>query len=127
LKDSDNIDIEEDNTIIRPTKPNHVDFGKPKIKDGHIKVLNRFGYIDNVEWLRLGGEELVPSPREDKVVFQCFLKASLRFPLHKTIVTMLKRFNIYLHQLTTNTIVRLGFLFRLFEVRESNLMLESFL
>jgi hypothetical protein len=109
-KDSDNIDIEEDNTIIRPTKPNnHVDFGKSKIKEGHIEVLNRFGYIDNVEWVQLGGEELVPSPREVKVVFRCFLKAGLRFPLHKTIVAVLKRFNNYLHQLTTNAIVRLGF------------------
>jgi hypothetical protein len=102
-----------------------VDFDKPKIKEGHIEVLNRFSYIDNVDWVRLGGEELVPSPTDDKiVVFQCFLKAGLRFPLHKTIVTVLKWFNIYLHQLTTNAIVRLGFLFRLFEVRKSNLMPE---
>jgi hypothetical protein len=35
-KDSDDIDIEEDNTIIRPTKSSHVDFGKPKTKEGHI-------------------------------------------------------------------------------------------
>jgi hypothetical protein len=125
LKDSDNIDIEEDNTIIRPIKPNHVDIGKPKIKEGHIEVLNRFGYIDNVEWVRLGGEELVPNQREDKVVvFWCFLKAGLRFPVYKTIVAVLKRFNIYLHQLTTNAIVCLGFLFRQFEVRELNLMPE---
>jgi hypothetical protein len=27
-EDSDDIDIEEDKTIIRPTKPSHVDFGK---------------------------------------------------------------------------------------------------
>jgi hypothetical protein len=87
-----------------------VDFDKSKIKEGHIDVLNHFSYIDNVEWVRLGGEELVSSPREDKVVvFRCFLKAGLRFPLHKTIVAVLKRFNIYLHQLTTNAIVRLGF------------------
>ena len=47
-------------------------------------------------------------PREDEVVvFRSFLKAGLRFPLHKTIVVALKRFNIYLHQLTPNAIVRL--------------------
>lgn len=44
-EDSDDIDIEEDNTIIHPTKPSHVDFGKSKIKEGHIEVLNQFGYI----------------------------------------------------------------------------------
>jgi hypothetical protein len=31
-EDSDDIDTEEDNTIIRPIKPSHVDFGKSKIK-----------------------------------------------------------------------------------------------
>jgi hypothetical protein len=73
--------------------------------------------------VRLGGDELVPSPREDEViVFRCFLKAGLRFPLHKTIVAVLKRFNIFVHQLTSNTIMCLEFLFGLFEVKESNLM-----
>jgi hypothetical protein len=31
-EDSDAIDTEEDNTIIRPMKPSHVDFEKSKIK-----------------------------------------------------------------------------------------------
>jgi hypothetical protein len=80
-----------------------VDFDKSKVIEGHIEVLNWFGYIDNVEWVWLGGHELVPSPRGNKVVvFRCFLKAGLRSPLHKTVVTVLKRFNIYLHQLTPN-------------------------
>ena len=48
FEDSDNIGIEEDSTTIRPTKPSHMDFSKSKIKGGHIEVLNRFGYIDNV-------------------------------------------------------------------------------
>jgi hypothetical protein len=45
-----------------------VDFDKTKIKEGHIEVLNRFSYIDNVDWVRLGGEELVSSPTDDKIV-----------------------------------------------------------
>jgi hypothetical protein len=89
LEDSDNIDIEEDNMIRCLTKPSHVDFNKTKIKEGHIEVLNRFGYIYNIEWVRVGGDELVLSPKEDEVI-------------------VLKRFNIYLHQLTPNTIVRIG-------------------
>jgi hypothetical protein len=51
-EDSDDIDIEEDNTIIRPTKPSHVDFRKSKI-EGHTEVLVKFDYI-NTEWVRLG-------------------------------------------------------------------------
>jgi hypothetical protein len=37
-------------------KPSYVDFGKSKIKGGHIEVLNHFGCIDNVDWVRLGGD-----------------------------------------------------------------------
>lgn len=48
-EDNDDIDIEEDSTIIRPTKPIHVDFGKPKTKGGQIEVLIQFGYIDNID------------------------------------------------------------------------------
>jgi hypothetical protein len=48
-KDSDNFDIKEDITTIRPTKSSHVNFGKLKIEGGHVDVLNRFGYIDNVD------------------------------------------------------------------------------
>lgn len=48
-------------------------------------------------------------PKEDEViVFRSFLKVGLIFPFHKMIVAVLKRFNIYLHQLTPNAIVRLG-------------------
>jgi hypothetical protein len=108
-EDSDNIDIEEDSTIIHPTKPSHVNFDKSKIKGGHIKVLNCFGYIDNVDWVRLGRDDLVLTPKDDKVImFRSFLKAELRFPLHKIVVAVLKRFNMYFHQLTPNTIVHLG-------------------
>lgn len=39
--DSEDIGIEEDNTIIRPTKLSHVDFKKSKIKGGHIGVLTK--------------------------------------------------------------------------------------
>jgi hypothetical protein len=63
-----------------------------------MEVLTRFDYIDNIEWVPLGGDDLVLKPKEDEVViFRNFLKARLRFPLHKIIVVVLKRFNMYLH------------------------------
>jgi hypothetical protein len=42
------------------------------------------------------------------VVFKSFFKAGLRFPLNRMIVDVLKKFGIYLHQLTPNAIVRLS-------------------
>jgi hypothetical protein len=53
-KDNVDYDFAEGSTVIRPTKPSHVDFRKSKIKEGHIEVLNRFSYIDNIDWVRLG-------------------------------------------------------------------------
>jgi hypothetical protein len=95
--------------VIHSAKPSHMDFRKSKIKGGHIEVLTKFDYIGNVDWVQLRGEDLVPKPKEDGVVvFQSFLKVGLRFPLHKVIVAILKRFDIYLHQLTPNAIVKLG-------------------
>jgi hypothetical protein len=45
-----------------------------------------------------GGDDLVSKSKEDKVVvFRISLKAGLRFPLHKVIVVVLKRFNIYIY------------------------------
>jgi hypothetical protein len=42
------------------------------------------------------------------VIFKSFFKAGLRFPLNKMIADVLKKFGIYLHQLTPNAIVRLS-------------------
>jgi hypothetical protein len=42
------------------------------------------------------------------VVFKSFFKAGLRFPLNEMIADVLKKFGIYLHQLTPNAIVRLS-------------------
>lgn len=38
-EDSNEIDIEEDDAIIHPTKPSHVDFGKLKNKEDILRYL----------------------------------------------------------------------------------------
>jgi hypothetical protein len=60
------------------------------------------------ELIHFAKEEVVLEPKEDEVVvFKSFFRAGLRFPLYDMIGEVLKRFEIYLHQLTPNTIVRL--------------------
>jgi hypothetical protein len=57
--------------------------------------------------VRPRGENIVPLPEKDEVVvFWSFLKVRLRFPLHKMLVEILKRFEIYLHQLTPEALVK---------------------
>jgi hypothetical protein len=58
---------------------------------------------------RAPGRETVPRPRDNEVViFRDLLYAGLRFPLHPAVVDILRYFDIYLHQLTPNAILRLS-------------------
>jgi hypothetical protein len=59
--------------------------------------------------VRAGGVHNVPLPEADEVViFRSFMKAGLRFPLDKMLVKVLKTFEIYLHQLTPEAIIKVG-------------------
>jgi hypothetical protein len=77
-----------------------------------VKTLsNTWGVTAEAEkkLIRFGGEETTPKLENDEVVvFRSFFKAGLRFPLHEMIGDVLGDFEIYLHQLTPNAIVRLG-------------------
>jgi hypothetical protein len=59
--------------------------------------------------VRVGGDNTAPAPKENEVViYRSFLKAGLRFPLSKFVVGVLKIFQIYLHQITPEAIIRMG-------------------
>jgi hypothetical protein len=107
--ESDN-ESEEDDSILCPTKPSHVEFGKSTVKADDLVVMKKLGYFgeNDYELVRFAREEIIPEPREDEVVvFKSFFRAGLRFPLYEMIGEVLKKFEIYLHQLTSNAIVRL--------------------
>ena len=60
--------------------------------------------------MRGGGESIIPLPKADEVVvFKSFMKIGLHFPLHKMLVEVLKTFEIYLHQLTPEALIKVGF------------------
>jgi hypothetical protein len=108
--ESEDFDFEDDISGVedQPSKLSHVVFSKSTMKKGHIEVMKN-NYFLNISIVSLGGEDTIPCPKKDVVVvFQRFLKAGLRFPLHKMLVEVLKKFDIYLHQLTSNALVRLG-------------------
>jgi hypothetical protein len=55
------------------------------------------------------GEKTCPTPEENEVmIFRSFLKAGLRFPLSSFVVEVLKIFEICLHQITPEAIIRMG-------------------
>jgi hypothetical protein len=108
--DAEEVESEDDYSVV-PTKPSHLEFGKSTISEGDMLKLMNLGYFNEAkkELVRFGGEEITPKPGKDEVVvFKSFFKAGLRFPLNKMIADVLKKFGIYLHQLTPNDIVRLS-------------------
>jgi hypothetical protein len=66
-------------------------------------------YFWDMSIVRAGGNNNVPTPEENEVViFRSFFKAGLRFPLSRFVVEVLKTFQIFLHQLTPEAILRMG-------------------
>ena len=96
--------------IMKMSKIDHGDqvFGKSTVKRGQIEALKE-KYFHVISIVRARGESTVPLPEGNKVVvFKSFMKVGLRFPLHKMLVEVLKKFEIYLHQLTPEALIKVG-------------------
>jgi hypothetical protein len=108
--ESDN-ESKEDYNILNPTKPSHLEFEKSTITEDDMTMMKKLGYFGEYgsKLVRFAGEDIIPEPRDDEIiVFKSFFRAGLRFPLNDMIGEVLKNFEIYLHQLTPNAIVRLS-------------------
>jgi hypothetical protein len=109
--DSDSYDVESggEDSEDRPWRPSHTVFGKSCTKQSHLDTM-RGRYFRDMSIVRADdGEKTVPTPEENEVViFRSFLKAGLRFPLSSFVVEVLKIFEVYLHQLTPESIIRMG-------------------
>jgi hypothetical protein len=107
--DSDDYDVEsgDEDSEDRPWRPSHTIFEKSTIKQSHIDtMIGR--YFHDMSIVRVGGDSTAPAPEENEVVvYQSFLKADLRFPLSKFVVEVLKIFQIFLHQITPEAIIRM--------------------
>jgi hypothetical protein len=106
-----NTDEEEDYNTLVPSKPSHLDFEKSTVSEADVPMMMKLGYFGETvkKLLRFASKETIPEPKDDKVVvFKSFFKAGLRFLLHEMIGEVLNNYEIYLHQLTPNAIVRLN-------------------
>jgi hypothetical protein len=111
VEGEDVVESVEDYNILIPTKPSHLDFEKSTVTEDDMPMMMKLGYFGEAEskLIRFAGEETIPEPKKDEViVFKSFFRAGLRFPLNEMIGVVLKNFEIYLHQLTPNAIVRLS-------------------
>jgi hypothetical protein len=108
--DTDSYDVEsgDEDSEDRPWRPSHTIFGKSTIKQSHIDTM-RGRYFRDMSIVRVGGDNTAPAPEENEVViYRSFLKAGLRFPLSRFVVEVLKIFEIFLHQITLEAIIRMG-------------------
>jgi hypothetical protein len=82
--------------------------GNQLFKQGHSEPM-KGKYFHDISIVRAEGENIIPLPKaHEVVVFKSFMKARLRFPLHKMLVEVLKTFEMYLHQLTPEALIRVG-------------------
>jgi hypothetical protein len=108
--DSDSYDVEsgDEDSKDQPWRPSHTIFGKSTIKHSHLENM-RGRYFQDISIVRAGGDNNVPAPEENEVViFRSFLKVGLQFPLSKFVVEVLKTYQIFLHQITPEAIIRMG-------------------
>jgi hypothetical protein len=118
---------EEDYSILIPSKPSHLDFEKSTVPEADVPMMMKLGYFGEAEkeLVRFAGEETTPTLKDDEVVvFKSFFRAGLRFPLNKMIGEVLDNFEIHLHQLTPNAIVRLSIFIWPFEAKGWTQMLK---
>jgi hypothetical protein len=102
---------EEDFSILIPSKPSHLDFEKSTVSEADVPMMMKLGYFGEAEkkLVHFAGEETTPTPKVNEVVvFKSFFRVGLQFPLNEMIGEVLGNFEIYLHQLTPNAIVRLN-------------------
>jgi hypothetical protein len=109
--DSDDYDVEseDEDAENRPWRPSHTIFGKSSIKHSQIDDM-KGKYFRDISIVRAGGDSAAPSPEDNEVVvYRSFMKAGLRFPLSKFLVEVLKTFENFLHQISPEAIIRMGF------------------
>jgi hypothetical protein len=107
--DSYDADSGGEDSEDRPWRPSHSVFGKSTIGLSHLENM-RGRYFRDTSIVRADdGERTVPTPEANEVViFRSFFEAGLRFPISKFVVEVLKIYQVYLHQLTPEAIIRMG-------------------
>jgi hypothetical protein len=90
-------DDEEDDGILSPSKPSHIEFGKSTVKPEYLILMKKLGYFgkNDDKLIRFARDEVILKPRDDEVVvFKSFFRARLRLSLYEMIGEVLKKFEI---------------------------------
>lgn len=99
----------EDDNDLRSTNPSYIDFGKSTIKPTNLVVMQRLKYIDegDDDMICFTDDNTTLEPKDYEIVVFSSFQARLRVLMHKMITEVLKKYEIYMHQLTLNTVGQL--------------------
>jgi hypothetical protein len=86
---------------------NTVEFGVSRMSLVRVQDMQRLGYFGGGVG-RVPGAEEVPEPKGKLVVFEAFFIAGLRLPAHRFVSEVLQKFEVQVHQLTSNAVVALA-------------------
>jgi hypothetical protein len=93
----------------RPSKPSYIEICRSTFREKDLQSLKRLGYFSSKVNVRLPRNETTPMLGKDKViVYKRFFKAGIWLLMYKMIVKILQRYEVHMHQLTPNAIVRLS-------------------
>jgi hypothetical protein len=109
--DSDSYDAESggEDSEDRSWRPSHAVFRKSTIRQSHLDNMRGRYFRDKSIVRADNGDMTVPVPEENEVViYRSFFKAGLRFPFSRFVVEVLKIYEIFLHQITPEAIIRMG-------------------
>lgn len=93
-------DDEEDDNMIWPSKPSHIEFGQSTMKPKDLDVLKRLGYIGEKqdEMIKFTRDETIIEPKSGEiVVFRSFFLARIQLLMYEMIVEVLKKYEIFIH------------------------------
>jgi hypothetical protein len=99
------------------------------VSEADVSMMMKLGYFGEAEkkLIRFAREETTPTPKDDEVVvFKSFFRVGLRFPLNEMNGEVLDNYEIYLHQLTPNAIVRLSIFIGALQSQGMNPNAEAF-
>jgi hypothetical protein len=93
--------------VAMELQPGHtVEFGTSRISSVCMQEMQQLGYFgDGVG--RVPSAEEIPEPEGELVLFEVFFIAGLCLPAHRFVVEVLQRFDVEVHQLTSNAVVAL--------------------
>jgi hypothetical protein len=91
----------------RPMKPSYIDVDRSIMKPNDLEIMKKLDYVRDDDEILFADEEKTPKPKNNKIIiFKSFFSAGYQLLMYWMITMVLKKYEVYMHQLALNTIIR---------------------